>query len=130
MITLDIKQRRYIYLGIIIICLLFLALSISGLFRFTTYAKREKNPTIKDVIDEDTRREQKLSQVSETKNVSQEIYGLYLPSYDENGKAVSVIRGAYTIFLNNKTYKITKPEIEFAGEITRTTITARQRTLL
>ena len=116
MITLDIKQRRYIYLGIIIICLLFLALSISGLFRFTTYAKREKNPTIKDVIDEDTRREQKLSQVSETENVSQEIYGLYLPSYDENGKAVSVIRGAYTIFLNNKTYKITKPEIEFAGE--------------
>ena len=116
MITLDIKQRRYIYLGIIIICLLFLALSISGLFRFTTYAKREKNPTIKDVIDEDTRREQKLSQVSETKNVSQEIYGLYLPSYDENGKAVSVIRGAYTIFLNNKTYKITKPEIEFAGD--------------
>ena len=116
MITLEIKQRRYIYLGIIIICLLFLALSISGLFRFTTYAKREKNPTIKDVIDEDTRREQKLSQVSETENVSQEIYGLYLPSYDENGKAVSVIRGAYTIFLNNKTYKITKPEIEFAGD--------------
>ncbi|KHE91737.1 MAG: hypothetical protein SCABRO_02518 [Candidatus Scalindua brodae] len=29
--------------------------------------------------------------------------------------AVSVIRGAYTIFLNNKTYNITKPEIEFAG---------------
>jgi LPS export ABC transporter protein LptC/lipopolysaccharide transport protein LptA len=116
MITLNIKQRRSIYLGIIIICLLFLALSISGLFRFTTYAKREKNPTIKDVIDEDTKKEQKLSQVSETGNVSQEIYGLYLPSYDENGKAVSVIRGAYTIFLNNKTYKITKPEIEFAGD--------------
>ncbi|MHC4321040.1 MAG: LPS export ABC transporter periplasmic protein LptC [Planctomycetota bacterium] len=86
------------------------------MFRFTTYAKREKNPTIKDVIDEDTKKEQKLSQVSETGNVSQEIYGLYLPSYDENGKAVSVIRGAYTIFLNNKTYKITKPEIEFAGD--------------
>ena len=116
MITLDIKQRRFIYLGIIIICLLFIALSISGLFRFTTYAKREKNPTIKDVIDEDNRMEQKLSQVSEAENVSQEIYGLYLPSYDENGKTVSVIRGAYTIFLNNKTYKITKPEIEFAGD--------------
>ena len=116
MITLNIKQRRLFYLGIIIICLLFLALSISGLFRFTTYAKREKNPTIKDVIDEDTKKEQKRSQVSQTENVSQEIYGLYLPSYDENGKAVSVIRGAYTIFLNNKTYKITKPEIEFAGD--------------
>ena len=116
MITLNIKQRRLFYLGIIIICLLFLALSISGLFRFTTYAKREKNPTIKDVIDEDTKKEQKRSQVSGTENVSQEIYGLYLPSYDENGKAVSVIRGAYTIFLNNKTYKITNPEIEFAGD--------------
>ncbi|MCR4290012.1 MAG: LPS export ABC transporter periplasmic protein LptC [Candidatus Scalindua sp.] len=115
MITLNIKQRRLFYLGIIIICLLFLALSISGLFRFTAYAKREKNPTIKDVIDEDTKKEQKRSQVSEAENVSQEIYGLYLPSYDESGKAVSVIRGAYTIFLNNKTYKITKPEIEFAS---------------
>ena len=91
MITLNIKQRRSIYLGIIIICLLFLALSISGLFRFTTYAKREKNPTLKDVIDEDTRKKQKLSRVSEAENVSQEIFGLYLPSYDENGKVVSVI---------------------------------------
>lgn len=116
MITLNIKQRRSIYLGIIIICLLFLALSISGLFRFTTYAKREKNPTIKDVIDEDSKNEQKFAQASESGDVSQEIYGLYLPSYDENGKVVSVIRGAYTIFLNNKTYKITKPEIEFAGD--------------
>jgi lipopolysaccharide transport protein LptA/LPS export ABC transporter protein LptC len=116
MIALNIKQRRFIYLGIIIICLLFLALSVSGLFRFTTYAKREENPTIKDIIDEDTKRKQKLSQGSEAGDVSQEIYGLYLPSYDENGKEVSIIRGAYTVFLNNRTYKITKPEIEFAGD--------------
>ncbi len=116
MIALNIKQRRFIYLGIIITCLLFLALSISGLFRFTTYARREKNPTIKEIIDEDTKKKQKLSQVSETGDASQEIYGLYLPSYDDDGKIVSVIRGAYTVFLNNKTYKITKPEIEFAGD--------------
>jgi len=116
MITLNIKQRRSIYIGIIIICLLFLALSISGLYRFTTYTKREKNPTLKDVIDEDSKKKQKLSRVSETENVSQEIFGLYLPTYDENGKPVSVIRGAYTVFLNNKTYIITKPEIEFPGE--------------
>ena len=115
MTALNIKQRRLIYLGIIITCLLFLALSISGLFRFTTYARREKNPTIKEIIDEDTKKKQKLSQVSETGDASQEIYGLYLPSYDDDGKIVSVIRGAYTVYLNNKTYKITKPEIEFAG---------------
>jgi len=116
MIAFNIKQRRFIYLGIIIICLLFLALSISGLFRFTTYAKREKNPTVKEIIDEDTKKKQKRSHGSETEDVSQEIYGLYLPSYDEDGKVVSVIRGAYTVFLNNKTYDITKPEIEFADD--------------
>lgn len=116
MITLNIKQRRLFYLGIIIICLLFLALSISGLYRFTTYAKREKNPMVKDIIDEDTKKKQKLSQESGTVDISQEIYGLYLPSYDEAGKEVSIIRGAYTVFLNNKTYKITKPEIEFTGD--------------
>ncbi|GAX60115.1 hypothetical protein SCALIN_C05_0200 [Candidatus Scalindua japonica] len=114
--AVNIKQRRLFYLGVIIICLLFLALSISGLFRFTTYAKREKNPMIKDIIDQDTKKKQKLSQVTETGDVSQEIYGLYLPSYNEQGEEISVIRGAYTVFLNNKTYKITKPEIYFAGD--------------
>ncbi len=117
--TLDIKQRRLIYLGIMIICLIFLALSISGLFRFTTYAKREKNPMVKDIIDEDTKKKQKRSQVSEAGDISQEIYGLYLPSYDEDGNTVSVIRGAYTVFVNNKIYKITKPEIEFASDINK-----------
>ena len=86
MIALNAKRRRIFYLGIIVICLLFLALSISGLFRFTTYAKREKNPMIKDIIDEDTKKKQKLSQASETGEASQEIYGLYLPSYDEEEK--------------------------------------------
>ncbi|MHC4139054.1 MAG: LPS export ABC transporter periplasmic protein LptC, partial [Planctomycetota bacterium] len=71
---------------------------------------------VKDIIDEDAKKKQKLSQISKAENVSQEIYGLYLPSYDENGKKVSAIRGAYTVFLNNKTYKITKPEIEFTGD--------------
>ncbi len=116
MALLNIKQRRLFYLGIITICLLFLTLSIAGLFRFTTYARREKKPMVKDIIDEEAREKQKLSQGSEAEDVSQEIYGLYLPSYDENGKRVSVIRGAYTVFLNNKTYKITKPEIEFTGD--------------
>ena len=116
MALLNIKQRRFFYLGIITICLLFLTLSIAGLFRFTTYARRERKPMVKDIIDEDARKKQKLSQASEAEDVSQEIYGLYLPSYDEHGKRVSVIRGAYTVFLNNKTYKITKPEIEFTGD--------------
>ena len=116
MMDLARKRRRLVYLGIIFICFSFLALSISGLFRFTTFVKKEEKPILKEIIDEDSKRKQKLTQVPGTKDITQEIYGLYLPSYDDNGKVVSVIRGAYTIFLDNKTYKITKPEIEFAGD--------------
>ena len=108
-----IKRRRLVYLGIIIICLLILALSISGLFRYTSYIKREENPMLKEIIDEDSKRKQRLTQVPDTKDITQEIYGLYLPSYDENGREVSVIRGAYTVFLDSTIYRITKPEIEF-----------------
>ena len=110
------RRRRFVYLGIIFICFSSLALSISGLFRFTTYVKKEEKPILKEIIDEDSKRKQKLTQVPGTKDITQEIYGLYLPSYDDNGKEVSVVRGAYTVFLDNKTYKITKPEIEFAGD--------------
>ena len=112
------RKRRLVYLGIIFICFSSLALSISGLFRFTTFVKKEETPILKEIIDEDSKRKQRqrLTQVPGTNDITQEIYGLYLPSYDDNGKEVSVIRGAYTIFLDNKTYKITKPEIEFTGD--------------
>ena len=116
MMDLARKRRRLIYLVIIFICFSTLALSISGLFRFTTFVKKEEKPMLKEIIDEDSKRKQRLTQVPGTKDITQEIYGLYLPSYDDNGKEVSVVRGAYTVFLDNKTYKITKPEIEFAGD--------------
>ncbi len=116
MIDLARKRRRLIYLGIIFICFSFLALSISGLFRFTTFVKKEEKPKLKEIIDEDSKRKQRQTQVPGTNGITQEIYGLYLPSYDDNGKEVSVVRGAYTVFLDNKTYKITKPEIEFIGD--------------
>ncbi len=112
------KRRRFVYLGIIFICFSSLALSISGLFRFTAYVKKEEKPMLKEIIDEDSKRKQRqrLTQVPGTNDITQEIYGLYLPSYDDNGKEVSVMRGAYTVFVDNKTYKITKPEIEFTGD--------------
>ncbi len=116
MIDLARKKRRLVYLGIIFICFSVLALSISGLFRFTTFVKKEDKPILKEIIDEDSKRKQKQAQISGTNDITQEIYGLYLPSYNDNGEEVSVIRGAYTIFFDNRIYKITKPEIEFAGD--------------
>ena len=116
MIDIARKRRRLVYLGIIFICFSFLALSISGLFRFTTFVKKEEKPILKEIIDEDSKRKQKQAQISGANDISQEIYGLYLPSYNDDGEEVSVIRGAYTIFFDNKIYKITKPEIAFAGD--------------
>ena len=116
MIDLARKKRRIVYLAIIFICFSALALSASGLFRFTAFVKKEEKPILKEIIDEDTKRKQKQAQISGTDDITQEIYGLYLPSYNDNGEEVSVIRGAYTIFFDNRIYKITKPEIEFAGD--------------
>ena len=116
MIDLARKRRRLVYLVIIFICFSFLALSISGLFRFTAFVKKEEKPILKEIIDEDSKKKQKQTQVPGANDISQEIYGLYLPSYNDSGEEVSVIRGAYTIFFDNKIYKITKPEIEFAGD--------------
>ncbi len=114
--ALSVKNRRFVYLGIIIICLLILALSISGLFRFTTYAKREKNPMLKEIIDEDSKKEQRIFQGTDEQDISQEIYGIYLPTYDKDGNEVAIVRGAHTVFLNNKLYKIAKPEIEITTD--------------
>jgi LPS export ABC transporter protein LptC/lipopolysaccharide transport protein LptA len=106
------RKRRFVYMGIIIVCFLLLALSVSGLLEYTTYIKKEDQPMLKEIIDESSKRKQRLTLESDIKDITQEIYGLYLPSHDKDGKEVSVIRGAYTVFLKNRIYKITRPEIE------------------
>ncbi|MDR4503672.1 MAG: LPS export ABC transporter periplasmic protein LptC [Candidatus Scalindua sp.] len=109
------RKRSYIFLGIIVVCLLLLGLSLTGSLETTSYVKREEQPMLKQIMDESSKNKQKGTLDYNPKDVSQEIFGLYLPSYDENGQEVSVIRGAYTIFLRNRIYRITNPEIEFAG---------------
>ncbi len=109
------RKRSYIFLGIIVVCLLLLGLSLSGSLETTSYVKREGQPMLKQIIDEGSKRKQKRTLDYNPKDVSQEVFGLYLPNYDENGEEVSVIRGAYTIFLRNRIYRITNPEIEFAS---------------
>jgi LPS export ABC transporter protein LptC/lipopolysaccharide transport protein LptA len=106
------RKRRFVYMGIIIVCFLLLALSISGLLEYTSYIKKEDQAVLREIIDESSKRKQRLTLESDIEAITQEIYGLYLPNYDKDGKEVSVIRGAYTVFLKNKIYKITRPEIE------------------
>ena len=40
--------------------------------------------------------------------VSQDIEGLYLPTYDKAGKEQMVLKGERAVFINNRLYKISK----------------------
>lgn len=108
-----VRKRRYFLLGVIISCFLVLVLSVSGLLQFTAYVKREKQPMLKNIMDEASKQKQRFSLDYNLEDVTQQIYGLYLPNYDKEGKLVSVMRAAYAVFLKNKIYKVTNPEIEF-----------------
>ena len=110
------RKRRFVYMGIISVCFLLLILSLSGLLEYTSYIKKEKQPMLKEIMDEGSKRKQRLTLGADAEDITQEIYGLYLPNYDKDGKVVSVIRGAYTIFLKNSIYKITRPEIELLSD--------------
>lgn len=107
------RKRRFVYIGVISVCFLLLILSLSGLLEYTSYIKKEDQPMLKEIMDEGSKRKQRLALGSDAEDITQEIYGLYLPNYDKDGREVSVIRGVYTILLKNEIYKITKPEIEF-----------------
>ncbi|MHC4269411.1 MAG: hypothetical protein ACYSTS_13200, partial [Planctomycetota bacterium] len=71
---------------------------------------------LKEIIDEDSKKEQRLSQGTDEQDISQEIYGIYLPTYDKDGNEVAIIRGAHTAFLKNQIYKIAKPEVEITTD--------------
>jgi LPS export ABC transporter protein LptC/lipopolysaccharide transport protein LptA len=103
-------------MGVISVCFLLLVLSLSGLLEYTSYIKKEEQPMLKEIMDEGSKRKQRLALGSDAEDITQEIYGLYLPNYDKDGKEVSVIRGDYTIFLKNSIYKVTRPEIEFLND--------------
>ena len=109
------RKRSYIFLGIIAVCLLLLGLSLSGSLETTSYVKREEQPMLKKIIDENTKIKQKSTFTYNPNDVTQEIFGLYLPNYDEDGREVSVVRGAYTVFLRDRVYRISHPEIEFSN---------------
>ena len=43
-------------MAIILLCFSALALSASGLFRFTAFVKKEEKPILKEIIDEDSKK--------------------------------------------------------------------------
>ena len=100
--------RRYIFIGIPVACIIAVIVSIilyqPG--RQTKNRKETASPT-KSALE--------LKQLDNTggkDSVMQTVGGLTMPSYDESGKEVVVMRGENTILMSDNTYKIISPEIE------------------
>jgi LPS export ABC transporter protein LptC/lipopolysaccharide transport protein LptA len=113
------KKRRFFFLGIIVVGFLILALSISGFLEHTTYVKERRATHVNKTVDENSKREQRLTLEPNSKDITQEIYDLYLQDYDKEGREISVIRGAYAILIKNRLYKVTRPEIEFSSTVVK-----------
>ncbi|GJQ22897.1 MAG: LPS export ABC transporter periplasmic protein LptC [Planctomycetia bacterium] len=96
--------RRYILIGIPIACILSIIVSI-----VISKPKGELKSAKRNTPS--ARQLQNVSGNSKD-TVTQTVQGLTMPSYDEQGKEVIIMRGENTILLNDNVYKIISPEIE------------------
>ncbi|OHB97497.1 MAG: LPS export ABC transporter periplasmic protein LptC [Planctomycetes bacterium RIFCSPLOWO2_12_38_17] len=100
--------RRYIFIGIPVACIIAVIVSII-LYQPGRQTKNRKE------ITSPTKSALELKQLDNTggkDSVTQTVGGLTMPSYDESGKEVVVMRGENTILMSDNTYKIISPEIE------------------
>lgn len=96
--------RRYIFIGIPAACMLAIIISlVISKPKDETKNKKENTAPARPL--------QKVTG-SGTDTVTQTVQGLTMPSYDEEGKEVVIMRGENTFLLNDNVYKIVTPEIE------------------
>src|SRR3989338_4835685 len=100
--------RRYIFIGIPVACIIAVIVSII-LYQPGRQTKNRKEITSpkKSALEL-----KKLDNTGGKDSVTQTVGGLTMPSYDESGKEVVVMRGENTILMSDNTYKIISPEIE------------------
>src|SRR3990170_5990945 len=101
-------KRRYILIGIPAACLLAIIVSlVISQPRKGTKSQKE-NPASR----ESPQIPGQASGIGGKDSVTQTVQDLSVPSYDEKGKEVLVMRGKSTFLLSNNVYKIVEPEIE------------------
>ncbi|HHT9112932.1 MAG: LPS export ABC transporter periplasmic protein LptC [Planctomycetes bacterium] len=101
-------KRRYILIGIPAACVLAIIVSLV-ISQPRKYTKNQKgNPTAK----ESPQIPAEAHGISNKDSITQTVQNLSVPSYDEKGKEVLVMRGKSTFLLSNDSYKIIEPEIE------------------
>ena len=108
---------RYFLIGVVGICVLILLMSITGLWPVTG-KKEDPTNTIKTSKSLENNTEGNRFQESDNKteafkDADQMIFGLHLPSYDNEGKETAVVRSKHTALFENKIYKVKEPVIEF-----------------
>ncbi len=97
------SKRKIIYISIAIGCVTALFLSVMG-FLPDIFVERKSKKALETAL---TKKPEPSDE-----QVSQDIEGLYLPTYDKVGKEQMVLRGEHAIFINNRLYKITNPIID------------------
>ena len=97
--------RRYVLLTIPLACLIIIFVSLI-VYRPTENKESQKQKETQAP----TKKSQDRTKNSDT--IRQSVEELSMPSYDEKGKEILVLRGENTILLNDNVYKIIAPEIE------------------
>ena len=100
--------RRYILIGIPVACMISIIVSLVTFHPGKDTKNQKENPASKEASPS----QKQIENISGTNTVTQTVQGLTMPSYDEKGKEVVVMRGENTILMNNDVYKIISPEIE------------------
>ncbi|MEK6621024.1 MAG: LPS export ABC transporter periplasmic protein LptC, partial [Planctomycetota bacterium] len=99
--------RRYVLLTIPLVCLIIIFVS---LIVYRPTENKESQSQKQKETPASTKKPQERTRNSDT--IRQSVEELSMPSYDEKGKEVLVLRGENTILLNDNVYKIIAPEIE------------------
>lgn len=102
------SKRKIIYVSIAIGCITALFLSLTSLLP-DIFVERTDKESLKV---QELKGSRDGQQATSNEQVSQDIEGLYLPTYDKTGKEQLVLRGERAVFINNRLYKITNPIID------------------
>lgn len=95
--------RRYVLITIPLACLIIILVSLI-VYRPTENKEKPKETSMPP--------KQSQERLNNSDAIRQSVEELSMPSYDEKGKEILVMRGENTMLLNDNVYKIISPEIE------------------
>ena len=109
-------KLRYFLIAVVVVSLIILMLSVSGLWQITSNKDTPSGMNGDDFeLDEEpySALKEGREKFASFENANQMIYGLRLPIYDESGQETSVVRSKYAALFDNSIYSIKEPIIEF-----------------